>query len=63
MLEPEPRVASEAYLDAVGSASRRLEQALGDGGTSPFAAAMQAALGSVEGLSDDVERNYKLPLR
>jgi len=63
LLEPEPRVASEAYLDAVGSASRRLEQALGDGGTSPFAAAMQAALGSVEGLSDDVERNYKLPLR
>ena len=62
LLEPEPRVASEAYLDAIGSASRRLEQALGDSGTSPFAAAMQAALGSVEGLSDDVERNYKLPL-
>ena len=62
LLEPEPRVASEAYLDAIGSASRRLEQALGNSGTSPFAAAMQAALGSVEGLSDDVERNYKLPL-
>jgi hypothetical protein len=62
VLEPEPRVASEAYLDAIGSASRRLEQTLGDTGTSPFAAAMQAALGAVEGLSDDVERNYKLPL-
>jgi hypothetical protein len=62
LLEPEPRVASEAYLDAIGSASRRLEQALGDGGESPFAAAMQAAIGSVEELSDDVERNYKLPL-
>jgi hypothetical protein len=62
VLEPEPRVASEAYLDAVGSASRRLEQALGDSGASPFAAAMQSALGAVEGLSDDVERNYKLPL-
>jgi hypothetical protein len=61
LLEPEPRVASEAYLDAIGSASRRLEQALGDGGESPFGAAMQAAIGSVEELSDDVERNYKLP--
>ena len=61
-LQPEPRVASGAYLDAIGSASHRLEQALGDSGASPFAAAMQAALGSVEVLGDDVERNYKLPL-
>ena len=61
-LQPEPRVASSGYLDAIGSASRRLEQALGDGGPSPFAAAMQAALGSVEVLADDVERNHKLPL-
>jgi hypothetical protein len=62
LLEPQPRVASSAYLDAVGSASRRLEQALGDSGTSPFATAMQTALGSVEELTEDVERNYKLPL-
>jgi hypothetical protein len=61
-LQQEPRVASSAYLDAIGSASRRLEQALGESGGSPFAAAMQAALGSVEELTDDVERNYKLPL-
>jgi hypothetical protein len=61
-LQPEPRVASSAYLDAVGSASRRLEQALGDSGVSPFASAMQAAMGSVEELADDVERNYKLQL-
>ena len=61
-LQAEPRVASSAYLDAVGSASRRLEQALGEDGASPFAAAMQAALGSVEELADDVGRNYKLPL-
>jgi hypothetical protein len=61
-LQPEPRVASGAYLDAIGSASRRLEQALGEGGASPFAAAMQAALGPVEELADDVERNHKLPL-
>jgi hypothetical protein len=61
-LQPEPRVASGAYLDALGSASRRLEQALGESGASPFAAAMQAALGSVEELAQDVERNYKMPL-
>jgi hypothetical protein len=61
-LQPEPRVASGAYLDAIGSASRRLEQALGESGASPFAAAMQVALGSVEELADDVERNHKLPL-
>jgi hypothetical protein len=61
-LLPEPRVASGAYLDAIGSASHRLEQALGESGASPFAAAMQAALGSVEVLGEDVERSYKLPL-
>ncbi|HJQ74662.1 MAG TPA: hypothetical protein VJ814_07240 [Gaiellaceae bacterium] len=61
-LQPEPRVASGDYLDAIGSASHRLEQALGESGASPFAAAMQAALGSVEELADDVERNYKVPL-
>jgi hypothetical protein len=58
-LQPEPRVASSAYLDAIGSASRRLEQALGESSASPFAAAMQAALGSVEELANDVEANYK----
>ena len=61
-LQPEPRVASSAYLDAIGSASRRLEQALGESGVSPFAATMQAALGSVEELAADVESRYKLPL-
>jgi hypothetical protein len=61
-LQPEPRIASGDYLDAIGSASRRLEQALGESGASPFAAAMQAALGSVEELAGDVDRNYKLAL-
>jgi len=61
-LQPEPRIASGAYLDALGTASRRLEQALGESGASPFAAAMQAALGSVEELAADVESNYKLAL-
>lgn len=62
-LQPEPRIASGAYLDALGSASRRLEQALGESGASPFAAAMQASLGSVEELAADVEGNYKIPLQ
>ena len=61
-LQPEPRIASGAYLDALGSASRRLEQALGEDGASPFAAAMQAAIGSVEALAADVEGNHKIPL-
>jgi hypothetical protein len=61
-LQSEPRIASSAYLDAIGSASRRLEQALGESGASPFAAALQAALGSVEELAADVEHNHKLPL-
>jgi hypothetical protein len=61
-LQPEPRVASGPYLDAIGSAARRLEQSLGESGASPFAAAMQAAIASVEELASDVERNYKLPL-
>jgi hypothetical protein len=61
-LQPAPRVASGAYLDAIGAASRRLEQALGETGGSPFALAMQSALGAVGELTDDVERNYKLPL-
>ena len=41
---------------------RRLELALGESGTSPFASAMQAAMAAVEGLSDDIERNYKTQL-
>jgi hypothetical protein len=61
-LQPEPRIASGAYLDAIGAASRRLEQALGESGVSPFASTMQAAVGAVEELAADVERNYKLPL-
>lgn len=61
-LEPEPRVARTAYLDAIGAASRRLEHALGDGSGSPFTAAMQQALPAVEELAADVEQSYKGPL-
>jgi hypothetical protein len=61
-LQAPPRVASGAYLDAIGAASRRLEQALGESGGSPFALALQAAVGAVDELAADVERNYKLAL-
>ena len=46
----------------LGAASRRLEQALGDGAGSPFSAAMQLALPIVEELTAEIERTYKGPL-
>jgi hypothetical protein len=61
-IEQQPRVATTDYLDRVGAASRRLEQALGDDAGSPFAAAMQQGLPAVDELAADVERNYKGPL-
>ena len=57
-----PRVASPAYLDGVGAATRRLERALGDENGSPFAAAMQGAAGVIEALAAEVERGYKARL-
>ncbi len=57
-----PRVASPAYLDRVGAATRRLELALGDPGNSPFAEAMKAGTASVEEFALAVETNYKFPL-
>jgi hypothetical protein len=62
-LEPSPRVATAAYLDRVGAATRRLEGALGDAGGSPFAAALQQSLGAVEELASEVESEYKVELR
>ena len=61
-LQPEPRVASTDYLDAVGAAARRLEQALGDEGGSPFATAMQRAVPAIDELTASVEQQYKGPL-
>jgi hypothetical protein len=58
----EPRVASAAYLDRLGAATLRLEQALGGNGGSPFAAAMKQAMAAVQALVADVERAYKRPL-
>jgi hypothetical protein len=58
----EPRVATPAYLDAVGAATRRLEHALGESATSPFAETMKQGIGAVEALAEEVVRAYKLPL-
>jgi hypothetical protein len=56
------RVASPGYLDEVGSATRRLEQALGETGSSPFLEAMKQAGLTIDGLAADIESHYKLEL-
>ncbi len=57
-----PRVASPAFLDAVGAATFRLERALGQQ-SSPFSEALRAATGAVDGFVREVERAYALELR
>ena len=54
-----PRLATPAFLDEIGFATRRLEQALGDVAWSPFAEAMKRAVGSIEELKLAVETGYK----
>jgi hypothetical protein len=56
---PPPRVASAAYLDAVGAAAARLERSLGEVSASPFAAAMKNGLAAAEDLATEVLRRYK----
>jgi hypothetical protein len=56
-----PRIASPAYLDDVGAATRRLERALGED-ASPFAAAMASATAAVDALTGEVESRYKRDL-
>jgi hypothetical protein len=58
-LRPPPRLASPGYLDAVGAAVRRLELALGDSLSSPFAEAMTHGVGAVSELEREVEGGYK----
>ncbi len=58
-----PRVASPAYLDSVGLATRELELALGNSGPSPFSSAMKAGVATVDEFVQDVERAYKGQLR
>src|SRR5262249_39848617 len=57
-----PRVATPGYLDAIGAATRRLEDALGDEPGSPFVEAMKQASAVVEALERDVVSGYKVPL-
>ena len=57
-----PQLASPARLDAIGAATRRLEQALGDGPGSPFVEAMKTGSATVDALVGDVEAGYKRPL-
>lgn len=56
-----PRVASPAYLDAIGAATLVLERALGET-SSPFSTAIRSSTGAVEELVADVERGYLIPL-
>jgi hypothetical protein len=56
-----PRVASTAFLDDVGAATRALEEALGEI-ESPFASALRSSTGAVDGFLAEVETRYKLPL-
>jgi hypothetical protein len=54
-----PRVASPAYLERLGAATRALELALGNAGPSPFSAALKAGVGTVEEFVQDVLRGYR----
>jgi hypothetical protein len=57
-----PRLATPDFLDEVGAATKRLEDALGESSESPFALAMKNASNAVEALTKDVESNYKAKL-
>ena len=61
-IKPPPRVASVAYLDELGRAAARLEDALGEVGGSPFAEAMKTGMAAADELADEVESRYKGPL-
>ncbi|HXR12532.1 MAG TPA: hypothetical protein VN770_09570, partial [Gaiellaceae bacterium] len=61
-IQPPPRLATNGYLDALGAASRRLEQSLGDEVGSPFATALQQALPAVEELAAQVVSRSKVTL-
>ncbi len=58
-IEPPPRVASVRYLDALGLAAAKLEQALGQLGASPFAEAMKTGVAASDELADEVESRYR----
>jgi hypothetical protein len=56
-----PRLASPSYLDRLGEATRRLEQALGEGG-SPFAEGMKHGMAAVELLKAEIEQDSRAEL-
>jgi hypothetical protein len=57
-----PRVATPAFLDAVGAATRELEQALGQPGGSAFAEAMKASVGTIDAFAAEVLGRYRLSI-
>ena len=57
-----PQLATPERLDAIGAATRRLEQELDPGGTSPFSAALKSAQGAVSELQREVEAGYLVEL-
>ena len=64
MLGAPPTLATPARLDEIGSATRKLEVALGSAvHGSPFAEAMKGAGDVIEALFGEVERSYRIDLR
>jgi hypothetical protein len=57
-----PQLASPGRLDAIGMATRRLEQELDPLASSPFAAALRSSDGAVGELQREIEAGYRLPL-
>jgi hypothetical protein len=60
-IQPPPRLATPAYLDAIGNAAAALERALGGHG-SPFAEALTFGLASAEEFAAEVEGTYRLEI-
>ena len=58
-----PRLATPAFLDAVGAAARRLEEALSDDPVSPFVEAMKQGPAIAAELEREVLAGYKGTLR
>jgi hypothetical protein len=54
-----PVLASPKRLDAIGEATRRLEEALGESADSPFTHVMRGAAESVQAFTADIEATYK----
>jgi hypothetical protein len=60
--EAEEAALEPAHLDVIGAATRRLEQALGEGPGSPFGEMMKRGIEVVGELETDVLGGYKLEL-